>query len=297
MKQYALILNPISGRGKGKRLAESIKGKLEAVFPGLVYFETEYPGHAREIAARIKNDFEVIIAGGGDGTVHETVNGMIGGSATLAVIPIGSGNDFVKMLSLPKDPEQAIEVIRQNHRRKIDLGKMNDTIFPNGLGIGFDAWVVRESMKVKRLRGILIYLYAVLKTVFSYPNQTVTFSANGKTETKRIFLIAVGNGRAMGGGFFLTPEARIDDALFDVCIIHALKKREVFWHLPKVFWGGHVKIHQVQMLRTASLKIESGPGIAAHADGELLGMNLNTLNISILPTALKVIYKPSDEES
>lgn len=297
MKNYALILNPSSGRGKGKRLAEPIRGKLETVFPGFVYFETEYPGHAREIAARIKNDFEVIIAGGGDGTVHETVNGMIGGRAALAVIPIGSGNDFVKMLNLPKDPDKAIEVIRQNRRRKIDLGKMNDIIFPNGLGIGFDAWVVRESMKVKRLRGLLIYLYSVLKTVFIYKNQTVTFSANGKTDRKKIFLVAVGNGRAMGGGFFLTPEAQIDDALFDICIIHALKKREVFWHLPKVFWGGHVKMRQVQMLRTASLKIESAPGIAAHADGELLGMNLNTLNISILPAALEVIYQPSDGES
>ena len=107
---------------------------------------------------KLKNKADVIIAAGGDGTVHEVVNGMLGGTAALAVIPIGSGNDFVKMLDLPKEPDEAIEVIRQNQRKKIDIGKINGNYFPNGVGIGFDAWVVREGKKVRHLRGFLIYL-------------------------------------------------------------------------------------------------------------------------------------------
>ncbi len=228
--------------------------------------------------------------------MHEVVNGMMGGKAVLAVIPIGSGNDFVKMFNLPADVGQAVEIICRNNRMRIDVGKVGDVIFPNGLGIGFDAWVVRESLKVKRLRGFLIYLYSVLKTLFLYKNEPVTFSANGSVEEKKIFLIAVGNGVAMGGGFYLTPQAAIDDGKFDVCIIRALKKREALINLPKALNGSHTSIKQVQMLRTDKLKITSEKGIAVHADGELLGMNLKELDISILPNALEVIYNPKEQD-
>ncbi|GAB4366814.1 MAG: diacylglycerol kinase family lipid kinase [Calditrichia bacterium] len=292
MEKYALVLNPKAGRGKGQRLETDLREYLSRQLGTVDFFKTEYSGHGKKIAAEIKNTHSVIIAAGGDGTVHEIVNGMMGGKAALAVIPIGSGNDFVKPLAIPKNPREAIEVIRQNQRMKIDVGKMGDRYFPNGLGIGFDAWVVEESNKIKRLRGIFIYLLSVLKTIFKYRNEKVSFTANGKVDEKDIFMISIGNGVAMGGGFYLTPKAKINDGLFDICIIHALKKREVFWHLPKVFHGGHVKMRQVEMFRTNSLRVVSEKGIAAHADGELLGMNLKDLEIQILPEALEVIYNP-----
>ncbi|MEJ2049623.1 MAG: diacylglycerol kinase family lipid kinase [Calditrichota bacterium] len=290
MLKYALILNPNAGRGKGAKLAEEIVALAKAELGDVTVFKTEYVGHAREIASKIKDEFDVLIAAGGDGTVHEIVNGMMFGHAALAAIPIGSGNDFIKMLDLTKDPAEAINVIKNNVRKKIDVGQVNDQYFPNGVGVGFDAWVVIESSKVKRLRGFLIYLYSVLKTVFAYENQNVIMTLNGKTEQKRIFLIAVGNGRAMGGGFFLTPDAEIDDGFFDICIIRALKKREVFTNVPKALHGAHVTMEQVEMLRTDKLHIESPTGIAVHADGELLGVDLKELDFRIHPKILEVIY-------
>ena len=294
--KYALILNPSAGRGKAARLEAALRTRLKEVLGDVSYFRTHHPNHARELARQIRDDYDVIIAAGGDGTVHEVVNGMMGGRAMLAVVPIGSGNDFVKMLNLPLDPDAAVEVIRNNRQMKIDIGKVGEEYFPNGLGIGFDAWVVRESTKVKRLRGFLIYLYSVIKTIFFYRNEPVEFHANGEVREKEIFLIAVGNGVAMGGGFYLTPDARINDGLFDVCIIHALKKREAFQNLPKALNGSHVYMKQVEMLRTDRLKIVSEKGIAAHADGELLGMELKELDISLLPGALKVIYRPTEQD-
>jgi YegS/Rv2252/BmrU family lipid kinase len=288
--KYAIILNPQAGRGKGRKFQDILSVKARKSLGSVEIFQTEYSGHAKKIANHIKNDYSVIIAAGGDGTIHEIVNGMMHGSAALAAIPIGSGNDFVKMLDLPGELEKAIEVIKQNNRKKIDVGRVGDLYFPNGLGIGFDAWVVKESLKIKRLRGFLIYLYAVMKTVFSYENETITFQANDKTENKEIFLIAIGNGKAMGGGFFLTPNAEIDDGEFDVCIIHALKKREVFMNLPKAISGAHINLPQVQMLRTDQLKIESDNGIAVHADGELVGLNEKKLDVTILPSSLEVVY-------
>ncbi len=289
MKKYAVIINPAAGRGKAGEQEQRILSLLKKRVGEFDVYRTEYPGHGKEIARNIRNEYSVIIAVGGDGTMHEIVNGMMGGSAALAAIPSGSGNDFTKMLNLPKDLENIIKIISEDRRKKIDIGQTGEVYFPNGLGIGFDAWVVRESKKIKKLRGFLIYLYAVLKTVFSYKNASILFSANGVVEKRDIFLIAVGNGKAMGGGFFLTPDAEIDDGKFDVCIIRSLNRREVFMNLPKAITGNHVTMPQVQMLRTDMLEINSEDGIAVHADGELLGMELKQLKISILPRALEVV--------
>lgn len=290
MEKYAIIMNPYAGRGKAAKIEHQILGEFKKQIGSYDLFKTEYPNHAKKIAEQIKTSYPVVIAAGGDGTVNETVNGLIGGSAVLGAIPVGSGNDFCKMLNLPKKLTEIMQVIRQDKRKKIDIGKVGNRYFPNGLGIGFDAWVVKESMKVKKLRGFLIYLYSVLKTTFSYHNASITLSINGKTSQRDIFLIAVGNGKAMGGGFFLNPAAEFDDGLLDVCIIRALNKREVFLNLPKAINGKHIYIEQVEMARTTQLQITCEDGIAAHADGELLGLSLKKLDISIMPSALEVIY-------
>ncbi|MFZ0391640.1 MAG: diacylglycerol kinase family protein [Calditrichia bacterium] len=293
MKKTVLIINPVAGRGKARRLENEIVRRLKINFPKLEIYRSQYTGHAREIAGRVKNDAGLIIAAGGDGTVHEVVNGMMGGASALAVIPIGSGNDFTKMLNLPREPAEAVEVICRNQRTKVDIGKAGDHYFPNGLGMGFDAWVVRESRRIKRLRGFSIYLYAVLKTVFLYNNHQVKLYINGHVEETEIYMIAVGNGRAMGGGFYLTPQASITDGKLDVCIIHGLKKREVFQNLVKAIKGNHTQMRQVSMERTDRLKMQCQQGIAVHADGELLGMDIHEMEITVLPAALEVIHQPS----
>ena len=289
MKKYAVIINPAAGRGKGKKLENTIITLLNDELGDIEVFQTEYPNHAQELAKQLKDKSSLIIAVGGDGTINEIVNGMVGGKAALAVIPIGSGNDFTKMLNLPKEISAVVQTIKDDKRKKIDIGKVGDRYFPNGIGIGFDAWVVRESMKVSKLRGFLIYLYSVIKTVFLYKNQTITLTTNERSTVRDIFLIAIGNGKAMGGGFFLTPRAEVDDGQLDVCIIRALSKREVLLNLPKAIHGKHTELEQVEMLRTDKVNIHSEEGIAVHADGELLGMEFRDLEISLIPAALEVV--------
>lgn len=289
MKKYAVIMNPAAGRGKGKKLQNSIVELLHEELGDIEVFQTEYPNHAQELARQLKDKNSMIIAVGGDGTINEVVNGMVRGKAALAVIPTGSGNDFTKMLNLPKDISAVIQTIKAGKRKKIDIGKVGDRYFPNGIGIGFDVWVVRESMKVSRLRGFLIYLYSVIKTVFLYKNQTITFTTDEESTLRDIFLIAIGNGKAMGGGFFLTPQAEVDDGQLDICIIRALSKREVLLNLPKAIHGKHTELEQVEMLRKNKVTIHSDEGIAVHADGELLGMEFKELEISLIPAALEVV--------
>lgn len=287
---YHLILNPAAGRGLVQKLQPRLLGAAESL-PGRVQAHlTASPGHAQQIAAELKQEDAVVVAVGGDGTIHEIANGLVGGNCTLGIVPVGSGNDFVKMLSIPRDYIAALEVIRRGKTLTMDLGKVNDLYFINGLGLGFDAEVVIELRKVKWLRGFPLYLYAVFKTLRRLRNRPVILNMNGRRENREVFMINVGNGEYLGGGFRLTPGAKIDDGALDVCIFRALSLGEVLRHLPKALSGKHVELPQVEFLRANQLVVESPEGFPVHADGELLGGSINRLEITVLPRALKLIH-------
>jgi YegS/Rv2252/BmrU family lipid kinase len=279
---YHLILNPAAGRGTA--------GKSEAELAKELKDQLGDRGHATQIANELKNENAVIITAGGDGTIYETVNGLVGGACTLGIIPIGSGNDFIKMLKLPLDIRSAIEVIKRRNTMIIDIGTVGEGYFTNGLGMGFDAEVVIETQKVKRLRGFFIYLYSVFRTLTHYKNRIVTISIDGKTETREVFMISVGNGECFGGGFYLTPGAEINDGILDLCIFRGLSRKEVLMHLPKALSGKHIHLPQVECLRAKNIIVEAAEGIPVHADGELLSSNLTRVEVGVLHGALNVIH-------
>lgn len=288
--EYHLILNPAAGRGAVKkaqaRLLEMVRSQLGEAH----LHATASPGHATQIAAGLKERNAAVIAVGGDGTIHEIANGLVGGNCTLGIIPIGSGNDFIKMFNIPLDFQEAIQVIKRHKTMRIDVGKIGDSYFINGLGMGFDAEVVIETQKVKKLRGFFIYLYSVFKALLHYRNHHITLSVNGKTETREVFMISVGNGKYLGGGFCLTPGAELNDGVLDVCVFRGLRRKEVLLHLPKAIKGRHVELPQVECLRVKKLIVESSEGLPVHADGELLSPCLRRIEAGVLPGALTVIH-------
>jgi YegS/Rv2252/BmrU family lipid kinase len=217
------------------------------------------------------------------------VNGLIGGSAKLGIVPVGSGNDFVRALDLPHKVNKAIDILQKMNSRAIDIGLAGDRYFQNGLGIGFDAWVVQETMKVHRLRGTAIYLYSVLKTIYSYKPPMVTLTYKDINRKEKFYMITVGNGISLGGGFKLTPNALLDDGLFDLNIIRDLKKWEIYQNLLSVFAGKHIYLEQVTTDRANTLSIYADESFAAHVDGELLSLDLNSLDVTLLPKALEVV--------
>ena len=287
-----MIVNPAAGRGKVGKLESRIIRQVRNYFPDVTVHRTEAPGHATQIASGLKDNHVVIVVGG-DGTIHETINGLVGGNSILGVIPIGSGNDFIKVLHIPRDCEQALQVIRRRQTMRMDVGKAGDIYFHNGLGIGFDAFVVIESNKVKWLRGHLMYLFSIFKTLRHYHNMTVTLDMNGKSEQRRIFMITVGNGQSLGGGFYLTPKAKIDDGLLDICIFQALTTREILMHLPKALKGKHIFLPQVEYDHATKLSISSPEGLPMHADGELLPSDIHEITIEVVPRAIEVIHNLS----
>ncbi len=251
--------------------------------------QTQGPWHAAELADRATGKFPVVVVVGGDGTFNEVLNGVFGKKVTIGLIPVGSGNDFVRSTDIPFGLDLALKKVLNGKVRRIDVGKANDRYFHNGLGIGFDAWTVQTSLNVRYLRGNAMYLYSVLRTLISYRPNPLTIKMNGQTLRNDYFMISVGNGGSMGGGFKLTPDARIDDGVLDVCLIQNMPTASILKNLIKVYSGKHKDDPRVDILRTNKLQISSDKGFALHADGELVDLHLHELQVELVPSALEII--------
>ena len=287
--KYKLIVNPTAGRG---RTRAALSKTIELFAKSGVAYDLEFtigPNEAGKIARAAREEFDAVVAIGGDGTVNEVAQGMVFSRTPLAVIPGGSGNDFARALGIPAGVEDAVKVILNNRTKTIDAGRINNTYFANSVGIGFDATVTRESRSIKRLKGIPLYLTALMKALGKYAPLPMKISINNAVIEQKVFLLAIGNGTTCGGGFRLTPDALLDDGLFDVTVVDPLGTLMLFRHLPMVFNGTIGKSQYAAMMRTRKLTIESEHPLPVHLDGEVYTAQTNHIEIEALPRALTVI--------
>lgn len=289
MSNFKFIVNPVSGRGRGKKVAEWLLKK--SVSAGIDYnLEfTKYPDHAREIAIESIKKYENIVSVGGDGTAQEVANGLYGSGKKFGIIPVGTGNDFIRSLAIPKNANAAFEILLNGKSRKIDIGKANGKYFLNGIGIGFDAWAVEESNKIKYLRGSLVYLVAILKTLTYFKPPVLKIQFDSEYVEQKFFMINIGNGKFMGGGFKLTPFAELNDALLDLNLVSELTKLQIVQNFIGVYSAKHIHLPQVRIAQAKKIFIETDTEFAAQADGELIGLQLKTLEIEIVPDAIEII--------
>jgi diacylglycerol kinase (ATP) len=291
MKKYKLIANPAAGRGKAREAIRQVTALFKARGAVFDLELTKAPKQAAEIARRSLGDFDVIVAVGGDGTVNEIVPAMLFSSKPLGIIPTGSGNDFIKSLGIPNNIEAAVDIVLQGETRIIDAGKINGTYFANGVGIGFDAAVNRASYEIDNSkRGLWLYLCALVRTLGRFDPVPVRITMNGGIVEQEIFLLTIGNGTTCGGGFKLTPHAKVDDGLLDVTVVKPLGIPTLLWHLPKVFLGTIDKAAKyARLARTKTLVVESPRPIPVHVDGEIFDVNGKSLEIEVVPHSLTVI--------
>jgi len=290
MKKYKLIANPAAGRGRAnaadRKVAELFRSKG-------AFFDLEFtkgPKDAAEIARKALADFDVIVAIGGDGTVNEIIPAMLFSQKPFAIIPAGSGNDFVKSLNIPSDFESAVDVVLQGKTKLIDAGRINETYFVNGVGIGFDAAVNHASYSINHSKkGLYLYLCALVKTLGKYRPVRLRIVMNGETMEQEIFMVTIGNGTTCGGGFKLTPHARLDDQLFDVTLVRPLGLLPLLWHFPKVFLGTIEQAKYARLERTSKITIQSLQPMPVHVDGEIYSGDCQSCEIEIIPNALKVV--------
>jgi diacylglycerol kinase (ATP) len=290
MKKYKLIANPAARRGNTRLI---ISRTLELFAKRGVSYDLELtagPKEAGMIARAACRDYDVIVAIGGDGTVNEVVQGMVFSHTPLGLIPGGTGNDFVRSLRIPNRLEQAVDIVLAGQTRTIDVGKINDTYFANNIGFGFDAAVNITTYGMSGgAGGLSLYLRALVRTLGKYRPVQLTIAMNGRTIDQETFLLSIGNGTTCGGGFKLTPHAKLDDQLLDVTLIRPLPLASLLWHFPKVFLGTIDRVSYASVERTAELIITSNGPVPIHVDGEIFPGNATTYKVSMIPRALTVI--------
>jgi YegS/Rv2252/BmrU family lipid kinase len=286
-----LIINPNAGKGLGYRMAYQI----EAMFKSHGWeFSTRFTygvKHAIHLARQaVADGYKTLVAVGGDGTINEVTNGIAEvKNIHFGVVAIGTGNDYIKAVGIPSDPEKAVEVVIKNKIRKVDIGKVENQYFVNGLGIGFDAQVAEDLYKIKKLRGFSAYLYAVVKNLFFFPNPEIEIAFNGKLIKGKSMMVSVMIGNYLGGGFYLTPDASVDDGMFDILSLGDFNLMQRFFHLPKMTKGTHLKVKGVNIYRTDNVTISSESGLKVHVDGEMININTDRFDVKLLKKKLNLI--------
>lgn len=286
--KVAFIVNPSAGRGRAGRLWKAIEPEARALGHSLSVYYTTGPGDATRLAAEAAGDgAERVVALGGDGTLYETVNGLVGTAASFGVVPGGTGNDFCKPLRIPKDPVQALAVALGSQIKTIDLGRAWDRYFLNSAGIGFDAAVCKETNALpKYFGGTVPYLFGVTKVLLRFRPLPVTIDVDGRRVTTPVTLIAVANGQYYGGGMKIAPDAQLDDGLLDVVVATDLSTPELLAAVPRLYSGTHLKLPKVSATRGRRVTVTSEHPLPVHLDGEVAGTLPVTLEI--LPGALRV---------
>jgi YegS/Rv2252/BmrU family lipid kinase len=246
---------------------------------------------------------------GGDGTVHEVARGLIaqGGTVPMGVIPMGTGNDFVKTIGMPGSPAAAVAALRQAQPQAVDHGWVRwedrgvsyEQAFVNAVGIGFDARVAHEAQAFKRLPGVTAYLAAVFRTLrhWTSPPARVTVETAADDDVcfydGPLLLATVGNGVSSGGTFYLTPDASIQDGVLDACVVAHASPWRIVQVLPRALRGRHTDEPEVHMAPVRRLRLHAEAPLPLHADGEVLSTGTHTLDVRVAPGRLRVLVPPT----
>lgn len=287
-----MVRNPAAGRGRARRHWPRIARALAAAGVKFDEVETRGRGQAIELAERGARRYAGVVAAGGDGTVHEVANGLLraASGAALGVIPLGSGDDFAKLLP-PADP---VERLTRGAVRRLDAGRIaSDRLvyFANGMDVGFGAHAARNVSSVPRfLTGLGAYLGALAITLVRYPVLRLRLQLDGAPPFEQAStMVAVMNGNCFGGSFRVTPEARPEDGLLDLLVTERVGRARILALVPKIMRGAHAGERDLRLLRARRVVIESDDPLVVEADGEIVLQRARRLEIEILPGALPVI--------
>jgi diacylglycerol kinase (ATP) len=311
-QNISVILNPQASGGVGGRVRPKLEDALRR--RGLSYslFQTERPGHAALLAKEVAGGpSDLILVVGGDGTIHEVANGLLrsgGARPPMGVIPVGTGNDFFRMVGGPKDPERALDALLSGTVRTFEVGEVryngSSSYFVNLLGLGVDVEVLRRRENYPRLKGLTQYLAALVTALWSFRPESVRVtlgpseeSDSGEVINGRTILMAVTVGPSVAGGFLLSPEASPYDGMMDLFFVEPLGMVKLARYIPKVIRGTHQGLPELIQRRVKTLTIERSDRAPFYfeMDGERVAESVTGLEVVVHPGALQVIVPKGDD--
>ena len=288
------ILNPSADKSRSARHAEWLRSQAEQRWNRFEIVLSSPDEPMKELAARKAAGYDVIVACGGDGTVHQVVNGIAGTGKGFAVLPVGTGNDFAKSLNLPQSREAILDLIRDNHFKNADLIRFegdSEGWCVNTLGIGLDGLANHYSKSFHRLKGFIIYILGALKASVMF--RGARFSISSGSEKKDLsgeyLMITVCNGKWEGGTFYIAPDADLFDGNAELVTVARISVIKVLLYMACFKNGPASWMKALETRKISSLHIRSDIPVAVHADGEQLGTAIHNLSLTVEVGILPVI--------
>ncbi len=290
MSKAYVILNPAADRGQAGQRERELRETLAARGVVATVDRTLKPGHGAELAKEaVRDGIPLVVAAGGDGTIHEVAQGVVGSDAALGVLPMGSGNDYIRILGIPHDLPGAVSVLARGRTRQVDVGLSGDRYYLNSLGMGIDGQIARDYKANRWLKGELGYYLAALLEVARFRAFRVEVAADGWSHNGLQLAVSVMNGPYAGGGFVLAPGAAVDDGHLDVALTGDYPRAVRLWMLPKTRDGSYLQLARMRRERARRLTINTDRAVPVHMDGELLPHLVRELSIQVIPGGLTVL--------
>jgi diacylglycerol kinase (ATP) len=299
--KITILSNPSAGGGKPSRALDEVVEVLRRGGVNPKILESRSPQHLVELARHAREEKpDVVVAVGGDGTVHYVVNGLFPSDVPLGILPVGRGNDFARGMGIPSGPRQAADVLLKGIIREIDLAQVRDAhdsqqkcdtrsvVYTCIGGVGFDSVVNRYANdRAWRIHGRLAYLWGILRCLKTYRAQPLELISDTQNFSGEVMFAVVGNNTSYGDGLKMTPHARVDDGLLDVCIVPRMSKWELLRWIPSAYRGGHLTHPRIAYFQASRITLRSAARLELFGDGEFLQELPAT--IEVIPRALRVV--------
>jgi len=293
----SLLINPVAGRGRAGRRLQRILELMTATGITTEVHESRGVGDLETQACELaRNEVRRLVVAGGDGSVHEAVNGIMaaGNGAALGVVPTGTGNDFAKAAQIPLDWEAATQLLARRIKdgaptKSIDVGRMNDRYFANGAGIGLDAKVTRIARSYRLPVGDLVYLIAIFRAMMDgIATPEIEIRCDELEWNGPLTLASVSNGAWIGGMFYIAPMAINDDGMLELIIAGPVTRRRILQLLPKLMRGRHLDESEISHASVRRVSIKAAEPVPSHLDGEVQPLD-TSFDLEILPDALNLL--------
>jgi len=305
LTKWQVIFNPHAGCGKARRDKRHIITLLNNSGLQFIMHQSDYAGHALELAKQLAaSNYTHFIVAGGDGTLNEVVNGIFQGKShtiskiVVGMIPVGTGNDWIRTFGIPDDYQKAIEIIKEGKTVIQDVGLITrrelagieKRYFTNIAGFGFDAMVASyaNALKNRGISGIRVYIQSFLKSYLKYKEADTLIIIDDQRIKVNLFSISVGIGKYNGGGMMQVPDANPVEGLFHITLIRKMSLLGIIQNFRKLYSGSFLSDRRVSSHKGKHVSIKAQTSLLGEADGENLGKG--HFNLQLIPHQLKVVY-------
>jgi YegS/Rv2252/BmrU family lipid kinase len=278
-RSFVLLANPASGGGRALKALPAVMAELDALGASHRTVTTRSSDHAAEEAAKAATDGDTVAALSGDGLLRPIAGALKGTEAALALIPCGRGNDFARVLGVPKDPAPAARLAVQGVERLVDVASVDRTPYLGIASLGFDSDCNRIANEAKLVKGSSVYVYSALRALASWKPASFRVTVDGERHELTGYSVAVGNSRAFGGGMMLLPHAELDDGKLDVLMVSDSSKLTYLRGLVNVFNSAHLDSPHVMLARGSEVEVESDRPFVVYADGDPIGATPATMRV------------------